>query len=105
MVTLHVDTTTAVGAGMPPETAGWIQGGHAFDLPAGSEGIRVASFGTRPLLLSGWVNGIPLLAGAAAVVELKLGLGRVVLFGIRPQYRGQSLATFPLLFNALRRRP
>ena len=28
-------------------------------------------------------------------------LNKIVLFGFRPQYRGQSLATFPLLFNAI----
>ena len=29
------------------------------------------------------------------------GSGHAVLFGFRPQYRGQSMATFPLLWNAL----
>ena len=41
------------------------------------------------------------IAGKAALVEVTMGKGKIILFGFRPQYRGQSLATFPLLFNAI----
>jgi len=101
-VGLQVDTSTAIGRGMPQRTAAWIEGGSAFDVPARSPAVRVAGYGTRPRVLSGWVHGVDALAGAAAVVEVPLGAGKVVLFGIDPQQRGLSLATFPLLFNALR---
>jgi glutamine amidotransferase-like uncharacterized protein len=53
------------------------------------------------ILLSGWALGQEKIAGKAALVEFTIGKGRIVLFGFRPQYRGQSLATFPLLFNAI----
>jgi len=40
--------------------------------------------------------------GRAAVVAVEMSNGgKVVLFGIRPQHRAQTHATFPMLFNAL----
>jgi glutamine amidotransferase-like uncharacterized protein len=41
------------------------------------------------------------LARKAAMVEAKVGKGRVILYGFAPQYRAQSDAAFKLFFNAL----
>jgi len=67
-------------------------------------GVRViARYPSDPknILLSGWALGAEKIAGKAALIEITMGRGKIVLFGFRPQYRGQSLATFPLLFNAI----
>jgi len=50
---------------------------------------------------SGWLKGEELMTGRAAVVAVDLNPGKVVLFGLRPQHRAQTHATFPMLFNAL----
>ena len=52
-------------------------------------------------LLSGWLLGPQKLNGKAAMVDVKRGRGHVVLYGFRPQYRGQSNATFPLIWAAI----
>ena len=41
------------------------------------------------------------MAGRAAIVSVDMNPGRVILYGLRPQHRAQTHATFPLLFNAL----
>jgi hypothetical protein len=50
--------------------------------------------------VSGYLLGEEHLAGQAAAVEVKHGDGRVVLLGMRPQWRGQPFANFRILFNA-----
>ena len=54
-------------------------------------------------VLPGWLTGPEHIAGRAAIVEIRVGRGSVVLFGFQPNYRGHSVATWPLLFSTLRR--
>ena len=72
----------------------------AFDKAAG-DAVTVASYPTGNPLMSGWLLGDSLLQNHAALVDAPLGRGHVVMFGFRPQYRGQSYGTFKMLFNAL----
>jgi hypothetical protein len=101
---LLVDTTQAIAEGMPSQSIAWVESGAAFDVRDPGRVRVVARYPTQPadILLSGWLIGGATLAGRAALVEVRIGRGRVVLFGFRPQYRGQSLATYPLFFNAIR---
>jgi hypothetical protein len=104
---MELDTSHPLTQNVPDGTAGWFQRSPAYDVDPGS-GLRViASYPEDPddILLSGWVLGQERLAGKAAMIEAPVGEGRVVLFGIRPQYRAQSIATYPLFFNALKSRP
>ena len=55
----------------------------------------------KDLLASGWLLGEGYLAEQAAVLDVPMGNGHLVLFGIRPQYRAQPNVTFKMLFNGL----
>ena len=101
---LELDTTQAIARGLPRETIGWFEGGPAFEVLDTAAARVVGHWPDDParLLLSGWVLHPERIAGKAAIVEVQQGAGRVILFGMRPQYRGQSIATYPLLFKSLR---
>jgi hypothetical protein len=103
-----LDTTHPVARGMPRESIAWVEDSPVFELSpdaSASEAARVKVIARYPEagtpLLSGWLLGAERIRGKAALVEVGLGEGRIYLFGFRPQYRGQSLATYPLLFNAI----
>jgi len=49
---------------------------------------------------TGGLEGEGVIAGRGAVINARVGLGRVVLIGFRPQWRGQPFGTFRVLFNA-----
>lgn len=92
---------SALATGMPASSAVWFEEGPAFAIADTSRAIAVAAYRSGNPLLSGWLLGGARLTGTAALVEARRGAGHVVLFGFRPQYRGQSMATLPFLWNAL----
>ncbi len=82
----------------------WFENGPAFEITDPARATAVASYpATGDVLLSGWLLGGAKLNGKAAMVDVTVGKGHVVLFGFRPQYRGQSKATEPLIWGAIAR--
>jgi hypothetical protein len=98
-----VDASHPVGYGMPDTAAVYFTNSVSFDVAPGSPVRVIARYPERgeDILLSGYLQGAPAIAGKAAAVEAPVGRGRVVMFGFRPQHRGQSYGTFRMLFNAL----
>ena len=83
------------------ESIAWVEGALALE-PTSDDARVIARFAdAKELLLSGWLLGAEKLANKGAIVEVKRGKGRVIMFAFRPQYRGQSIATLPFLFNAI----
>jgi hypothetical protein len=103
---VYVDTTHPLGWGMRPEEAIYFAGSPAYKTRVPDPRFDrkvVARYpdSDRDILISGYLEGGELLERRAAVVEYRVGEGRVVLIGFRAQHRGQPLRTFKLLFNAL----
>ena len=98
---VEVDPAQPLAYGMRPRTAGFFAFSSAYEILSPAQTTTAARFGDKDLLLSGWLDGEPLIAGRPAVVQLNAGSGRVILLGFPVQHRAQSLATFRLLFNAI----
>jgi hypothetical protein len=108
---MELDTSHPIAKNMPQHLIAWAEESPAFEVleKPGSDSslssdVRVIGWYAKDKdpLLSGWLLGGEKIKGRAALVEVKIGQGRIVLFGFRPQYRAQSVATYPLFFNALK---
>ena len=82
----------------------WFENSPAFEITDASRATAVASYpASGEPLLSGWLLGASKLKGKAALVEVSVGRGHAILYGFRPQYRGQTMATWPLIWGAVTR--
>jgi len=107
---IELDTSNPLAEGMPKESIAWAEDSPVFEVTAKKDGSAISPDAVHVIaryqmnsnpLLSGWLLGGDRIKGKAALVEVTFGKGRIILFGFRPQYRGQSLATYPLFFNAI----
>ena len=104
ILNVEVDTGHPLGAGVAARTYGFYNNSPFFALTEGFSSQRVsvaARYPNADIVASGWLRGEEHMAGRAAVVSVDVAPGRIVLFGLRPQHRAQTQATFPMLFNSL----
>lgn len=99
---VEVETSHPLARGYGARADAYFVNSAAFEVTDPARARVVARYaGKDEVLRSGWLLGADRLAGRAALVEATLGRGRVILFGFRPQHRGQTWGTFPFIFNAI----
>jgi hypothetical protein len=84
--------------GVPESLAVMFDGGGVFGVQGPA--VALGRYRAEPLR-SGFARNAASIQDLAAGVEAPVGRGKAVLFGFRPQFRGQTHATFRLLFNAV----
>jgi hypothetical protein len=101
IVELDVDNKHPIASLLPPSVPAYFINSSAFAAAADANVRVIARYAKENVLLSGWLLGEDRLSGQIALAEVGVGKGRIVLFGFRPQHRGQTWATLPFIWNAL----
>jgi hypothetical protein len=106
MLRILMDTSHPLSYGMSAEEVAYFADSPAFQTSPTDARLERRVVATYPadaedILVSGYLKGGERLEQKAAVVEYKVGKGRIVLIGFRPQHRAQPHRTFKLLWNAL----
>ena len=96
----HADLPANYGVSDSPVVM--FQAGPAFQTLPGFHGAVLARYPkqTNPLE-SGLLLHPEAIEGKIAALEVAYGHGRILLYGFKPQFRGQSHATYKYLFNEL----
>ena len=101
IVEMEVDPSHPVMSGMPARAKVVVERSPVFTTEEGFEGAVLAKYSEDGSpLLSGYLLGEEHLQGYAAALDVAHGEGRVVLLGMKPQWRGQPFGNFRILFNA-----
>ncbi len=95
-----VDRSSPIASGMDSTTAVYFISSTILEAGASARAVISYPQGRNPLM-SGYVFGAEALEGRAALIDAPVRHGRVILFGFRPQHRGQTHGTFRLLTNAI----
>jgi hypothetical protein len=105
LVKMVVDPSNPLAYGMGDEAVGFFSNSPTFSImPSFKEETKpvvVARYPEENIMLSGWMVGEKYLSNKAAVVEVPVGKGKIILLGLRVQHRGQPVGTFKLLFNSI----
>jgi len=102
IVSVAMDVSQPIMAGMPAHAAVFVDGSPVFDVQQGFSGRVLARYAdSGSPLLSGYLIGEKYLAGKAAALDIPLDSGHVILLGFRPEWRGQPFGAFRVLFNAV----
>ena len=79
---------------------------HPWVIPEALRPRALVRFGdVDDLLVSGLLEHGSELAQRAAVVEVPLGKGHLLLFAINPIWRGSTIGSHPLVWNAILGQP
>lgn len=103
LLRIIVDASHPLGFGLRRNEVALFMKSPVFEPGSGSNASVAASYPLYEPNLSGWILGSDKLAGKAALMEVPLGAGRVVLIGFRTQFRAQARGTYKILFNAVLR--
>jgi len=100
IVSITLDNKNRIAATLPSTLPAYFINSSAFSTT--DQSVRVvARYSRENVLRSGWLLGEDKLRNQIALAEMSFGKGRLILFGFRPQHRGQTWATLPLIWNSI----
>jgi len=100
IVSITLDNKNPIAATLPSTLPAYFINSSAFSTT--DQSVRVvARYSRENVLRSGWLLGEDKLRNQIALAEMSFGKGRLILFGFRPQHRGQTWATLPLIWNSI----
>ncbi|MCW5980488.1 MAG: hypothetical protein KIT09_20575 [Bryobacteraceae bacterium] len=108
LLRINVNNASPLAFGMPVQVTAFSTGGRAWEIElaeaenTGDQRIESAArYAGSDVLASGWLSGEDVVKNRHILLDARYGKGRVVLFGFRPQFRGQTFGTFKFLLNAI----